>query len=126
VSGTVSGNSIFGPQTSGHQLYNGVGIWDQSPGLRVSDNNIMFAELSDGTQPFYVSYGIVVASDKVSVESNKISGVSYGMDLGCHVGSVSGNILNRSNVGLVDVASAFTGANTIYNSTKPTSAGVCN
>jgi hypothetical protein len=115
VKGTVSGNTIFGSRRVSGNPFRGVGIWDQSPGVTVSNNNIMFGDLSfelaDGCQIF----GIVVASDKALVKSNKISGVHCGIDLGCHVGTVSSNTINQAFYGLIDVSPTFSGSNTFHN-----------
>jgi hypothetical protein len=126
VKGTVSGNSIFGPrQVASGKEFRGVGIWDQSPDATVSNNNIMFGDLGSELPHGCNTFGIVVASDKVSVKTNKISGAECGIDLGCHVGTVSGNTINRAIFGLVDVSSAFSGSNTLHNITDTNDIGSC-
>jgi hypothetical protein len=74
----------------------------------------MFGDLGSELPHGCDTFGIVVASDEVSVKSNKISGPECGIDLGCHVGTVSGNTINRSILGLIDVSSAFSGSNTLH------------
>jgi hypothetical protein len=125
VKGTVSGNSIFGPRQVTGKDFRGVGIWDQSPEATVSNNNIMFGDLSTEIAHGCEIFGIVVASDKVLVKSNKISGVHCGIDLGCHVGTVSSNTINRAVYGLIDVSSTFSGSNTFYNVDDTGSVGSC-
>jgi hypothetical protein len=122
VGGTVSNNSIFGPKQQGGVNLKGVGIWDEAAGVTVSSNTIMF--IGYDNQPFNF-YGIAVAEDNVTIKANKISGVLYGIDMGCHPGTVTGNTINLSASGLLSVPRTFTGVNSVSNSPVTTPASDC-
>jgi hypothetical protein len=64
--------------------------------------------------PFYTA-GIVVDVDGAKVKSNKISGGQYGIDVGCHLGAVSGNTISGAYHGLANAPAGSTGGNTFYN-----------
>jgi nitrous oxidase accessory protein NosD len=100
VGGTVSNNSILGPKQQGGVNLKGVGIWDEAAGVTVSSNTIMF--IGYDHQPFNF-YCIAVAEDNVTIKANKISGVLYGIDMGCHPGTVTANTINLSASGLLSV-----------------------
>ncbi|HLX82557.1 MAG TPA: right-handed parallel beta-helix repeat-containing protein [Terriglobales bacterium] len=122
VSGTVATNSIFGPKQVGPTAYNGIGIWDESAGVTVSSNTIMFNGFDD---PLYKAEGIAILEDQTTVKSNKISGVQYGIDMGCHPSTVTSNTINLTASGLLSVPRAFTGINSVYNSFVATPASDC-
>jgi hypothetical protein len=122
VGGTVSNNSIFGPKQKGGVNLKGVGIWDEAAGVTVTSNTIMF--IGYDNQPFNF-YGIAVAEDNVTIKANKISGVLYGIDMACHPGTVTTNIINLATSGLLSVPRTFTGVNSVYNSPVTTPASDC-
>ena len=122
VGGTVTNNSIFGPKQKGGVNLKGVGIWDEAAGVTVASNTIMF--IGNDNPPFNF-YGISVAEDNVTIKTNKISGVLYGIDMGCHPGTVTANTINLSASGLLSVPRTFTGVNSVFNSPVTTPASDC-
>jgi hypothetical protein len=121
VSGTVNTNSIFGPKQVGPTPYNGIGIWDEAAGVTVSGNSILFSGLED---PLYTAEGIAILEDQVIVKSNKISGVRYALDVGCHTGTVTSNTISLAVAAVLDPPAGFTGVNPMYN-TGFLSSGSC-
>jgi hypothetical protein len=122
VSGTVTSNSVLGPKQVGPTAYNGIGIWDEAAGVTVSGNSIVFNGYDD---PLYRADGIAILEDQVTVKSNKISGVLYGIDMGCHPGTVTGNIINLTSNALLSVPRGFSGVNSFFNSFVASTASDC-
>jgi len=118
----VNTNSIFGPKQVGPTPYNGIGIWDEAAGVTVSGNSIVFSGYDD---PLYHADGIAILEDQVTVKSNKISGVEYGIDMGCHPGTVASNIINLTDSALLSVPRGFSGVNSVYNSFVATPGSDC-
>lgn len=119
VSGTVATNSVFGPKQVGPTTYDGIGIWDEAAGVTVSSNSIAFSGFDARAQ------GIAILEDQVTVKSNKISGVQYGINMGCHPGTVASNIINLTTSALLSVPRGFTGVNSVFNSFTATPASDC-
>jgi len=122
VSGSVTTNSIFGPKQVGPTPYNGIGIWDEAAGVTVSNNSIMFSGFDDA---LYTAEGIAILEDQATVKSNKISGVQYGIDMGCHPSTVASNTINLTASALLSVPRGFSGVNSVFNSFVATPASDC-
>jgi hypothetical protein len=122
VSGTVTSNFVLGPKQVGPTAYNGIGIWDEAAGVTVSGNSIVFNGYDD---PDYRADGIAILEDQVTVKSNKISGVVYGIDMGCHPGTVTGNIINLTANALLSVPRGFSGVNSFFNSASASTVSDC-
>jgi hypothetical protein len=81
----------------------------------------MFSGLED---PLYTAEGIAILEDQVIVKSNKISGVKYALDTGCHTGTVTSNTISLAIAAVFDPPAGFTGVNPMYN-TGLVSSGTC-
>jgi nitrous oxidase accessory protein NosD len=117
VSGIVDTNLVSGPRVSLGALTYGTAILDDGVAqtdVTISGNTIQ----EDGYQLLVgtlYSSGIVLTVDGAKVKSNKISGLQYGIDVGCHAGTVSGNTISNVNYGLANAPAGSTGVNTFYN-----------
>jgi hypothetical protein len=130
VSGTVEANFISGPRFADSNDYAQpvaaiYGTGTSSTDLMISGNTIQINNASTEQDEHLGNIGIVLSVDGATVKSNKISGVSAGLDLGCRLATVSGNTISNSYFGILSVPAGFTGVNTFYNVFERVEVGQC-
>jgi hypothetical protein len=91
----------------------------------ISGNTIQINNASTEQDEHLGNIGIVLSVDGATVKSNKISGVSAGLDLDCRLATVSGNTISNSYFGILSVPAGFTGVNTFYNVFERVEVGQC-
>lgn len=69
--------------------------------------------------------GIVLNAPGTNVKTNTVTRTNVGIEFNCHMGTVTGNMINGAPTGLDQVPGAFTGANKFFNVVTTRTNGAC-
>jgi Periplasmic copper-binding protein (NosD) len=121
----VEVNSVNGVVARNNVTDTLAGIFDFAPAVRVSNNTVtnttfgillLLGGTAESNDVSNSVYGIYLAADGAVVQSNHITlAPNAGIELSCHIGTVSHNTINDAAVGLDQVPSGFHGSNTFAN-----------